>query len=99
MTGYEERGYYKLANLIRRDKSLTIFRRFDDINILCLLQLQAEILKVRKELYIVSHVDNTRGSDPETRFAENFKLSKESGSRQYNLIKEIRGLLREYSKP
>jgi len=46
---HPQRGYPRLADLMGKEKDIAIFRRFDDLNILSLLSLQAEIVQLEKE--------------------------------------------------
>jgi hypothetical protein len=39
--------YHRLATIMRSDNNLAIFRRFEDLNIVVLLSLQAEIIELR----------------------------------------------------
>jgi hypothetical protein len=43
--------YVRLARMMSGDKNLAIFRHFDDVNIFCLLSLQAQILHLQKEYH------------------------------------------------
>ncbi|KXX80329.1 hypothetical protein MMYC01_204684 [Madurella mycetomatis] len=56
---YPQDSYPRLATLMGKEKDIAIFRRFDDLNILCLLSLQAEIVQLEKEFRIdcVADVD------------------------------------------
>ncbi|KAK3305242.1 uncharacterized protein B0T15DRAFT_191821 [Chaetomium strumarium] len=50
-TKHSDRGYYELANrMIVADNELAVFRNFKELNILCLLQLQAEISVLKSDL-------------------------------------------------
>ena len=46
---YKPSGYHRLARLMTADNSLAIFRRFDYINAIGLLSLQAEITDMQSE--------------------------------------------------
>jgi hypothetical protein len=45
---YKPWNYHPLAEIMSRDNNFAIFRRFDDLNMLHLLALQAEILELRE---------------------------------------------------
>ena len=95
---YSSKGYYKLADLMSNDKDIAIFRRFDDLNLLCLLSLQAEILELRQILRRTCFVDDTVGEENEKKYSGNFKLSRDDGSEQHKRIEVLREKLREYSE-
>lgn len=44
---YTPRNYHRLAEIMRKDRNFAIFRRFDDLNMINLMELQAEILELR----------------------------------------------------
>ncbi|KAM7215142.1 hypothetical protein V8F06_009460 [Rhypophila decipiens] len=44
---YKPRNYHRLAEIMGKDKSWGIFRRFDELNMLHLMALQAEIMELR----------------------------------------------------
>ncbi|KAK4210640.1 hypothetical protein QBC37DRAFT_474901 [Rhypophila decipiens] len=44
---YKPRNYHRLAEIMSKDKSWGIFRRFDELNMLHLMALQAEIIELR----------------------------------------------------
>ncbi|KAM7188458.1 hypothetical protein V8F33_010608 [Rhypophila sp. PSN 637] len=44
---YKPRNYHRLAEIVSKDKSWGIFRRFDELNMLHLMVLQAEIIELR----------------------------------------------------
>jgi hypothetical protein len=90
--------YLRLANLMRDDKTLAIFRRFDDVNLMCLLSLQAEIMFLRQKFYVTSHLDNTEGSNDEPLFSANFRKSKEQNSQQYQLLEKLKDKMMVYSE-
>ena len=103
---YEPTGYFKLASLMSREKDVAIFRRFDDLNILSLLELQAEIVDLEKDLRRQRRADETMGNGAQQQppgqpdpsyYSGNFKLSRESNSGQYSKLKSIREKLKEYS--
>lgn len=102
---YEPKGYPRLASLMGNEKEAAIFRRFDDLNILSLLALQAEIIDLDKDLRRECRIDDllSNGQQPQQQQpdplvnSENFKQSRESDSAQYRKIKELRHKLKEYS--
>ena len=92
-------GYHKLAALMSDDKDVAIFRRFDDLNLLSLLSLQAEILELRQSLRRTCLLDDTHGDEHEKNYASNFKLSRDHESEQHKSIGALRQKLKNYSKP
>lgn len=44
---YKPRSYHRLAEIMSKDKNLAIFWRFDELNMLHLMALQAEIVELR----------------------------------------------------
>lgn len=103
---YQTKGYPKLASLMSNEKEVAVFRRFDDLNILSLLALQAEIIDLdkdlRREFRIADMTSNGSQHQPQQQSdaihrSENFKLSRESNSAQYQKIKDLRSRLKEYS--
>jgi hypothetical protein len=96
--GQPFKGYYKLAALMSDDKDVAIFRRFDDLNFLSLLHLQAEILELRQSLYRTRLLDDYHGTEEEKDYSGNFKLSRDSNSRQHEIIQALTGKLKGYSK-
>ena len=95
---YEPKGYHRLASLMSNDKDVAIFHRFDDLNILSLLALQAEIIDLEKDLRRECRIEDmmSNGPDP-VYYSENFKLSREGNSEQYRKLTDIRNRLKEYS--
>ncbi|KAI0197266.1 hypothetical protein EV127DRAFT_507520 [Xylaria flabelliformis] len=47
LDGSELSGYHRLANIMQQDENFAIFRRFQEMNILQLMSLQAEILDLQ----------------------------------------------------
>ncbi len=95
---YPQRGYPILAALMAKERNIAIFRRFDDLNILCLLALQAEIVQREKEFKIECYADDTNGYSWAPRYSSNFRLARDSSSEQHAKLKIIRELVREYSQ-
>jgi len=81
-----------------KEKSTAIFRRFDDLNMLCLLSLQAEIMQLEKEYRDECYGDDTNGQGKAKQYTSNFKLARDCNSEQHTRLKVIRELLREYSE-
>ena len=95
---YPQRGYPRLAALMGKERDIAIFRRFDDLNILCLLSLQAEIVQREKEFKIECYADDTNGRGQAPKYSSNFRLARDNNSDQHVKLKVIRELVREYSQ-
>lgn len=82
-----------------KEKDVAIFRRFDNLSILCLLSLQAEIIQMEKELMIAYRVeDEDEAVAQEVAHSANFRLARDSNSEQHYKLKALRELLKEYSQ-
>jgi hypothetical protein len=80
-----------------KEKDVAIFRRFDNLSILCLLSLQAEIIQMEKELMIAYRVED-EAVDQEAANSANFRLARDSGSEQHRKLKALREMIKEYSQ-
>lgn len=80
-----------------KERNVAIFRRFDDLSILCLLSLQAEIVQLEKEFKIECSADDANGQYPASEYSSNFLLARKNSSEQHTKLKAIRDLIREYS--
>ena len=94
-------GYPKLANLMSHSPETAIFRRFNDLNILTLLRLQAEIHDMEHQLQEIRREDNLSGDSVRPSYTKDFRLMrdwKETGdSLQYDLLVTIGEKLHQYS--
>jgi len=91
-------GYHKLAAIMSNDKDTSIFRRFNDLNLLSLLSLNAEILELRQSLRRTCLLDDIHEQEDEKKYFSNFKLSRDNNSEQYESIEVLRHKLKDYSK-
>ena len=92
-------GWPQVALLMAKTPDFAAFSRFRDLNIKSLLYYQAQLTTLRKDLHKREYADQ-RGTDQEAaKFASraDFLMTTE-GSAQFKLIKEIREVLKEYSK-
>jgi hypothetical protein len=64
--------YHRLAAIMSQDKDLAIFRRFDQINITCLLALQSEILDFEYEFKSQCRDDDQSSLAEENQFSRSF---------------------------
>src|SRR5215471_5801210 len=95
---YPQRGYPRLAVLTGNEKDVTIFRRFDDLNIPSLLAIQSEIIELEKDFRRECHPNDLAGDGQEASlYSRNFKLSRVGNSEQYQKLRIISNRLREYS--
>jgi hypothetical protein len=97
---FELHGYHRMARMIGRSDNLAIFRRFNDLNMLSLLDMQAEIQGLRDQLYIQCEKDSRK----ELKYSSSMKQLRESehtagteGAAQYHLLLKIRSRMTEYS--
>ena len=86
-----------MAALMSREKDVAIFRRFDNLNILCLLSLQSEIIHMEKELMIAYCVEDEAVAQ-DVAHSANFRLARDSNGEQHHKLKALRELLKEYSQ-
>ena len=93
---WRPQGYPRLANLMGRSQDAAIFRRFNDINMLSLLSLQAEIAALRDAFRNQCKADDISGYE---KLSKNFLLLRNTeGEDQYTILVELRRKMKEYSK-
>jgi hypothetical protein len=56
-------SYHRLAEIMSKDRSFAIFRRFDELNMLQLMALQAEIIELRGLFHAQSRHNDRRCSE------------------------------------
>ena len=96
---YKPQGYHRLANLMSRDKSIAIFRRFDALNILNILSLQTEIYDLQRQYEAQCKKDGLSRDSVKANFAKDFYLLRQSkDAEQYNLLNCIREKIVMYSE-
>ncbi|PMD32361.1 hypothetical protein L207DRAFT_384828, partial [Hyaloscypha variabilis F] len=91
------KGYHKLAEVMSRDMDAAIFNRFEDLALLSLLALQAEIIDLRKQFRQKCYLNNEHGNESERHYSESFKAARDEKSEQYQLLEAIQSKLGEYS--
>jgi hypothetical protein len=92
------RGYHRLANLMGHYPEAAIFRRFGALNTIHLLSLQAELIDLQVQFRDICAEDDRMGDPDEQEFSTFFrKLRACEDSLQYDMLKDIRAKLREYS--
>jgi hypothetical protein len=90
----DQDGYHRLATLMTRDESLAIFRRYNFVNIISLLSLQAEIQELQADFLDQCRRDKVLGRP----FSASFKTLREDvGNEQNNKLKVLRERVIEYS--
>jgi hypothetical protein len=95
-------GWPRMAMLLAKTPDFAAFSRFRDLNTKSLLYYQSELTRLREKLHKQEYRDHRRGVG-KMRFhakrADYFIASGKKGeSKQWALMLEIRGILREYSK-
>lgn len=97
----ELRGYPKLATFMSFHPDTAIFRRFDHLNMMNLLSLQAELMDLEVHLQNIRSEDETSGDPLRMLHAVNFhemrQSKKEGDDLQWRILLDIRAKLQEYS--
>lgn len=100
-------GWPTAAKLIAETPDFQAFPSFTDLNIKSLLYYQAELVSLRELLQEAELEDNLHGEkngvDDASKFAENLDFlfdsrKQDRKSKQWIYIKEIRDVLKNYSK-
>jgi len=106
---YNPQGYRRLANIMSEDKHIAIFRRFDEVNIVLLMALQAEIVELQRQFQSKSKEDDEKGLP----YSSNFHALRQSAhgkivqgdnegcvskDDQSGLLKSLGSKMIEYSK-
>jgi hypothetical protein len=93
-------GYHRLANVMSNDASFAIFRNFNEINVLNLLSLQAEINDLRHKFGFLHRSDDVSNDATRREFSRRFLLlhrSEGDKGRQYQTLLQLRSKMKEYS--
>lgn len=95
------RGYAKLSTLMGQHPETAVFRRFDGLNMLNLLSLQAELTDLELQLQHIREEDDT-SEDPLRMFHSidfwELRQSRKAGDDlQWHILLSIRQKLQEYS--
>lgn len=94
-------GYPKLARLMSLSSTTAIFRRFNELNMMNLLRLQAELHDLEHQLQDIRDDDAKSGDPVRTSYAGDFRAMrdwKDTGdSLQYDLLVSIGEKLQQYS--
>ncbi|KAF1951111.1 hypothetical protein CC80DRAFT_481821 [Byssothecium circinans] len=89
-------GYHRMARMMGKSDELAIFRKFNDVNMLSLLSLQAEILELRDDFYIICEGDEELGRDFSTSMLHLLQEKNDSGKNQYQALELIRDKIQQY---
>lgn len=102
----EPQRYHRLASIMEEDNNLAIFRRFDEINIIQLMALQAEIVELQYRFQLRCKQDNNEGQiysgsfhalRHSPRVGED-KQARNNGNDQLSLLNTLRSKIKEYSE-
>ncbi len=94
-------GWPRVAMLMAKTPDFASFSRFRDLNVKSLLYYQAELTRLRKKLHEEELDDALRGDEEAVKYAQRAdKLIKSEApnNRQWELVKEMRVVLKEYSE-
>ena len=95
-------GWPRVAMLMAKTPDFASFSRFRDLNIKSLLYYQAELTKLRAKLHEEEWQDYRRGDEDAREFASRadylIMSEDEVNHRQWDIMKQIRVLLKEYSE-
>lgn len=96
---WKKDGYSLLAELMSNVPELSILRSFNELHLLNLFRIQAELQELESDLETIHEIDGAATQEEIRNFVRNFALmreSKEEDSRQYNKLIEISAKLEEY---
>jgi hypothetical protein len=97
----KERGYRKLATFMTEVDDVVIFRRFQKLNMLNLLRLQAELAGLELSYEAACDKDDNSSNSHERGFTQSFYELREFGQispgSQLELLDSIRDTLHKYS--
>ncbi|RFN44795.1 hypothetical protein FIE12Z_10989 [Fusarium flagelliforme] len=96
--------YHRLARIMEEDNNLAIFRRFDEINIIQLMALQAEIVELQYRFQLRCKQDDDEGQIYSGSFhalrhsapVEGDKEVHKDGNDQFSLLNTLRSRIIEY---
>lgn len=101
-------GYRRVAELFASEPNLAIVRRFGHLNSLNLLYLQAELVKLEDDLKYWADQDDNSSDSRRRDYRHSWRsLSKglvdegpaNRNNQQLQIVRRMRALLKEYSKP
>ncbi|KAF2685245.1 hypothetical protein K458DRAFT_486862 [Lentithecium fluviatile CBS 122367] len=98
---WKPRGYLKLASVMGRSNDVAIFRRFNELNMLNLLSMQAELAKLREEFWVQCQADDVAGP-PYEKFSQNYQALRDASStsteKQQEILTKIGTRMKEYNE-
>jgi hypothetical protein len=101
MVSPKQRGYRKLATFMAEIDDVVIFRRFQRLNMVNLLRLQAELAALELSYDAACDRDDSSSNMEEQGFTQSFYELRESGKSfpgsQLNLLDRIHDTLNKYS--
>lgn len=86
---YKPQGYHRLAGVMSKDNSIAIFRRFNNINMLNLLSLQAEIFDIQNRCTLECNLDDSSSDSSKQEFSKyflNLHKFRGKGGQQYQIV-------------
>lgn len=95
----KESNYAVLADLMGANRELAIFRKFDALNMLVLLSLQAELLELAQNVENGISADESSYNSDRQAISRSFlrMWSRPEGHKQWKTILKLREKLHEYS--
>ena len=94
-------GYPKLARLMSRAPETTIFRRFNELNLINLLRLQAELQDMEHQLQQIREEDAQSSDQVREFYVTDFRLMRDwrytGDPLQYDLLVSIGNEIQDYS--
>lgn len=84
-----------------KDHSIAIFRRFDRVNMLSLLSLQAEVQELQEDFWDQCRRDRTSGLPEKEMYPfwfQELRRAEKGHSSQYQKLKILREKTKEYSR-
>jgi hypothetical protein len=91
-------GWPELVQVMVKYPCFECFSAFRDLNIKSLLYYQAQLTQLREDLHKTEWGDHNKGGDRARLCANVNLLGKNVGKEQLDKVKEIREVLKEYSK-
>jgi hypothetical protein len=91
-------GYEKLAAFMASHQEFAVFQRFDFLNTLNILYLQAELVEFEAELKRCMKQDLESGDDNRCRGARDWWFLANTKSETWETMLKARKVLKEYSK-
>ncbi|RDL37957.1 uncharacterized protein BP5553_05390 [Venustampulla echinocandica] len=97
---YKPSGYHRLASVMSQDANIAIFRRFQELNMLRLLSLQAEIFDLQGHFQFQCQSDDSSNDPLEVQYSRYFlelrKSGKSASGHQWQMLTELGIKLDEY---